>query len=428
MTDSKNTTSRDLLGPLRPGGEDLVYVDGLTGLCNQRLLAELLDKRFDELVSLADSFALVMIDLDLFKEVNDRYGHLSGDEVLRTTGELLRNTFRESDLIFRYGGDEFLVLLPGASAAEAEALGRRARNVMQTHEFFDPDEKEKIDVPLSFSVGIVAYPEDGASGRQVLASADERLYAEKKIHLASRRRKRVLAMGSVILIAVMLFAVAIVVIVERERELSRPLILVEPSPMMPDPVAAEERDLLMREIEDLERQIELLRAARPQAPPTDPTSPELTALERKVTELTEQLKRRDEAEKVEKVEETPEPVVALPKPPPAEPVRKPPPPVRSEQPPPSKPVVIPPRLKTRVTPVYPPFARERDVEATVNIEVLVDATGSVREARVVSKPVGFGLEEAARQAALDSEWLPATRDGTPIPMRTTLQVRFQISR
>jgi len=426
MDNDKN--SRDLLGPLRPDTEDLAYVDSLTGLFNQRLVGELFDQRFDDLVELADSFAVVMIDLDLFKVVNDKYGHLSGDKVLRETAHILRSAFRDSDLIFRYGGDEFLVLLPGASASEAEALGRRAREAMQRYEFLAPEEKERIDVPLSFSIGVAAYPADGDSGRAILALADTRLYGEKRVQLAARRRKRNLITGAAVVVAVRAVGFGMHTLFDRPDETPvRPLVLIEPpTPVEQDDEA--ERDALLLQIGELQRQIEDLRSAQTPQQSSPSPSPQIEVLERRVAELTDQLEARPkETPEREVVEAKPDRAVQ------AEPVdvpRRAPVDVQQETAPavPRKSRVVPPRLRKQVAPLYPMFAKERGMEATIDVEVLIDEMGRVAEAKAVGKPVGFGFEAAARQAALDSEWIPATRNGVPIPMRTTLQVRFKIAR
>jgi TonB family protein len=421
--------SRDVLGPLRPSSDDLAFVDDLTGLFNQRLLGQLLDDRWPELVSLAGSIAIVMIDLDLFKEVNDRYGHLSGDEVLRTTAEILRRTFRASDLLFRYGGDEFVVLLPGATASEAEALGDRAREAMRAHEFLDQEEQSKIELPLSFSIGVAAYPADGSSGREVLSSADDRLYIEKRIQLTARRKKRVLVRGALALVAAIGIAVALLVLIEGGNvETEVPSVAVEPS--VPDPVPSEdaERAALLLEIAELQRQIELLRATRPDVS-TEHSRAQIVELEKKVLELTEQLKTRgDEPELPEPVQTgqpSQRPAVAEPAP------RQAPPSVKPETGPPPAPqpvVVVPPRLKKRVMPIYPLWAKERGLEATIDLDILVDENGRVAEATLRGETVGFGFEDAARAAALRSEWSPGERNGVATAMRTTLQVRFQIER
>jgi TonB family protein len=426
MITTKKDESRDVLGPLRPGEQDLVFVDALTGLYNRRLFSRILEDTFAELVSLAGSFALVIIDLDLFKDVNDRYGHLSGDEVLRETAGLLRRTFRESDFLFRYGGDEFVILLPGASASEAEALGRRAREAMHAHEFFDPEETSKIDVPLTFSIGVAAWPGDGDSGRDVLASADERLYAEKRLHVAARARKRMVATGVAVAFAVMVLAMVIVMFLEsRSDPAGNPVAVMEPAATVEASEDEADRGELLREIAELQHQIELLRATRPEVPSVEHGGTQIVELERKVFELTRQLEERA-VKPEERVPVVNEPVAQVPA---AEPVRRPPPKTEAEKVARvSPPVVVPPRLKNRVVPQYPPFAKQKNIEATIDLDVLVDESGRVTEATVVGKPVGFGFEEAARQAVFASQWSPASRDGVAIPMRTTLQVRFQIAR
>ncbi len=423
MTSRGESQDRDVLGPLRPSEDDLAFVDSLTGLCNQRLLAQLLDDKWAEIVDLLGSFAVVMIDLDLFKEVNDRYGHLSGDQVLRTTAEILQKTFRESDLLFRYGGDEFVVLLPGATVSDAETLGERAREAMESHEFLDSEEMKRIDVPLSFSIGVAAYPGDGETGREVLSAADDRLYVEKRLQVAARRRKRALVTGVVISLAIVLLIVSLTIILDRQPErIEAPRVVVEPAVKKTDAATIDDREALLLQITELQGQIESLRATRDKAGAKQEVA-HITALEEKVRELTGQLQQADAAPPLE----APAKVVERPA---VEPVRVPPAAVQVETDPPVpvRVVVTPPRLMKRLVPVYPSFAQERGIEATIELDILVDATGRVTEAVIRGEPVGFGFEEAARKAALASEWTPGRRDGTPVPMRANLEVRFQISR
>lgn len=428
MSEDTGKPSRDVLGPLRPEADDLAFVDGLTGLCNQRLLAQLFDEKWDELISLSGSFALVMLDLDLFKEVNDRYGHLSGDEVLRVTARILQKTFRESDLLFRYGGDEFVVLLPGATAREAAILGERAREAMEAHEFFDPEEKTKIEVPVSFSVGVAAYPENGDSGRSVLAVADDALYVEKRTQVAWRRRKRTFATAALLTFIVLALVTVLVRFVDGAKEPVEVPVVVEPA--VEAPVVDAEREALLSEIAELQNQIAALQASGSDAE-ARPNDQEIEALEEKIRALSAELAKRS-------VTEPPPPAsppVGEPEPepePPATPlVRRPEPPAVVETPRPTaqkRIVLVPPKLTKRVTPRYPPLAIERGLEATVDLELVVDETGRVVEAKVLGDPIGFGFEEAARDAAFKSQWMPATQDGVPIRMRTTLQVRFQTTR
>ncbi len=142
--------------------------DSLTGLYNHRhchrLLEELLHREHA-------SFAVVMLDLDDLKLVNDRYGHLRGDELLRAVGRALRRSIRGGDLAFRVGGDEFLLLLPNAGEAEALRLLERL-------------EHELPQLPglatLGLSHGIATAPADGESPDELLGCVDARLYRHKR--------------------------------------------------------------------------------------------------------------------------------------------------------------------------------------------------------------------------------------------------------
>ncbi|MBX3053489.1 MAG: diguanylate cyclase [Caldilineaceae bacterium] len=149
--------------------------DGLTGLINHRCLQE----RIDEVLSDADrnesSASIIIADLDSFKLFNDVYGHPVGDRVLRTVSACLRETVRTKDIVGRYGGDEFLLVLPHTDMEDALMVGRRVIGEV---------EKCEIDVqgdslPLRLSLGIATFPKDGRSKHELIAHADAALYESK---------------------------------------------------------------------------------------------------------------------------------------------------------------------------------------------------------------------------------------------------------
>ena len=150
--------------------------DDLTGLPNRGLLRA----HLDELLALqrrdGGELALVMLDLDRFKEVNDTYGHAAGDVVLQATGKRLRETLRESDLVARLGGDEFAVVLPGSSAEQGLEIAASLREVLATPVAFG-----RWRLEASASAGVALAPRDGETGDVLLHHADVALYAAKEL-------------------------------------------------------------------------------------------------------------------------------------------------------------------------------------------------------------------------------------------------------
>lgn len=150
--------------------------DGLTGLLNRRAILEALGRELDRAKRQAAPIAVVMVDLDHFKHVNDTFGHLVGDEVLRETARRLREAVRSYDHVGRYGGEEFLIVAPGYENAQAMDLGERIRRAFAEH----PMRTAAADLPATLSLGVVTV----VRGRQVavnrvLAAADDALYQAK---------------------------------------------------------------------------------------------------------------------------------------------------------------------------------------------------------------------------------------------------------
>lgn len=150
--------------------------DALTGLYNRRLFDEYCDKEFNRAQRYGQHLALVLLDLHRLKEVNDRYGHLHGDQILQLAATTLRKNLRASDFAFRIGGDEFALLLPQSDPEQASVLCDRLR----TH-FEGETAPLKLDVPVTIDYGIAVHPQDGDTKDALLRLADKRLYEHKDI-------------------------------------------------------------------------------------------------------------------------------------------------------------------------------------------------------------------------------------------------------
>ena len=157
--------------------------DPLTGLYNRRLFEEYCEKELNRALRYGQHLALAILDLHQFKEVNDRYGHMQGDQVLQIAASTLRKTLRASDFAFRYGGDEFALLLPQADPEQAATLCRRIRAAYEA-----AVKSLKLDVPVSMDFGISVHPQDGEQKETLLKLADERLYHQKNLSRAQQPR------------------------------------------------------------------------------------------------------------------------------------------------------------------------------------------------------------------------------------------------
>jgi diguanylate cyclase (GGDEF)-like protein len=151
--------------------------DALTGLYNRRYLEELLEREVRRAARGAHSLGVLMIDLDHFKNFNDTYGHDAGDAVLRETGVSLARGIRAEDFVCRFGGEEFVVILPTASLDAACARAERLRLKMKELTVMHQGRSMGM---LTVSVGVAVFPEHGLSPKELMAAADAALYEAKR--------------------------------------------------------------------------------------------------------------------------------------------------------------------------------------------------------------------------------------------------------
>ncbi|MBI4423701.1 MAG: diguanylate cyclase [Elusimicrobia bacterium] len=153
---------------------ELSITDSLTGLFNQRYFRERAEAELQRARRQAEALSVILLDLDRFKEINDRWGHLEGDRILRRTAEVLQRSIRkEVDSPFRYGGDEFILVLPGLGARRAQLVARRIA-----------DAAAALHAPISLSTGTASL-RPGDTVESLVQRADQRMYRSK------RQKKRV---------------------------------------------------------------------------------------------------------------------------------------------------------------------------------------------------------------------------------------------
>ncbi|MGO9145412.1 MAG: GGDEF domain-containing protein [Desulfomonilia bacterium] len=150
---------------------NMAFKDGLTGLLNYRAFSETLMAEWDRARRYKTTFSLMMIDIDHFKRVNDKYGHQAGDTVLTTIANRLQSRLRKSDLMFRYGGEEFMILLPQTGLYKASLLAERIRIVVEKMRFHG-------DLAVTISIGISQY-QDGLTPSDLVKQVDTGLYLAK---------------------------------------------------------------------------------------------------------------------------------------------------------------------------------------------------------------------------------------------------------
>jgi two-component system cell cycle response regulator len=150
---------------------ELAVRDSLTGLGNYRKLMATLESEMQRSRRTSHPFAVLLMDLDGLKQINDRYGHLVGSQAICRLGTVLRMNSRGIDTAARYGGDEFALVLPESGAEVAQRVGERIRERLATDAGFPK---------IAVSVGAAVFPEDGENIEELLDAADRRLYGMKR--------------------------------------------------------------------------------------------------------------------------------------------------------------------------------------------------------------------------------------------------------
>jgi diguanylate cyclase (GGDEF)-like protein len=149
--------------------------DSLTGLYNRRHVFDNVKNELRRYERYGDCFSLILIDADKFKSVNDSYGHVAGDATLRWIACVCKDAVRETDVVGRFGGEEFIVLLPHTTATEAAVVAERIRRAMHAGGSNSPHDV----VPVTLSLGVAEVGPDVATFDDILKASDEALYAAK---------------------------------------------------------------------------------------------------------------------------------------------------------------------------------------------------------------------------------------------------------
>jgi len=148
---------------------ELSILDGLTSVYNHRHFHEVLPREIARAKRYSQSFSLLMVDIDDFKKYNDTNGHLAGDKLLKKTAQFLVQAIRSVDMVFRYGGEEFVILLPQGSKQGGAEVAKRILNLM----------KQKL--PVTVSIGLASFPADGDVKEELIKKVDLAMYQAKRL-------------------------------------------------------------------------------------------------------------------------------------------------------------------------------------------------------------------------------------------------------
>lgn len=158
-------------------GQPLLYVDEVTGVYNTRYLNYILEQEMTQALRLKQPFALLFIDADQFKEINDKYGHRVGTRILNELGGHLKRFVREQDFVFRYGGDEFMVVLSTCHLSRAKTVAERIRKSVEQAVFLSI---EGLNIRFTVSIGVALYPLHAQTKESIIDVANHAMYRAKK--------------------------------------------------------------------------------------------------------------------------------------------------------------------------------------------------------------------------------------------------------
>jgi len=171
----RDIANRDKVEGLFTELQKMAITDGLTGLYNHRHFKERLYAEFTRTKRIPEPLSLLLIDIDLFKSINDSHGHPAGDEILQDVSGVIKNNVRDIDVLARYGGEEFAVILPCTDRSGAVRMAERLRRSVAEKAFYI-DWKE---IKVTISVGAATYPQDATDSDDLIVKADQALYRAK---------------------------------------------------------------------------------------------------------------------------------------------------------------------------------------------------------------------------------------------------------
>lgn len=173
------------------GAKELAYIDDFTGIYNSRYLYLILEREIKRAKRFKSTLVLLFIDLDQFKTVNDRHGHLAGGKVLVEMAQVLLECVREIDTVVRYGGDEYVVVLTETSLKSGRMVAERIRSSIEKHVFL---KEEGLNITLTACIGLAAYPKHALTRKELIHFADMAMYMGKEttknaVYIAAERLK-----------------------------------------------------------------------------------------------------------------------------------------------------------------------------------------------------------------------------------------------
>lgn len=171
--------------------QELTITDDVTGLYNARHLYKVLEAEVSRSRRTGQEFSVIFMDMDRFKSVNDQHGHLVGTRLLTEIGYRIKTHLRLIDYAFRYGGDEFVIVLPQTGVEAALAVAKRVQQSFRNEPFL---RDEGLGVSVSSSIGIACFPNDAGSANEIIVRADEQMYAVKN---STRDAIAVVGMGNI---------------------------------------------------------------------------------------------------------------------------------------------------------------------------------------------------------------------------------------